>query len=183
MTTSARTTRTAIALLALVASGCAQFTVRADQNPGTDFTRYRTFAWMPIAASPPEDQDTGSRALNDHIYSTVETELERRGYAPAPSATADLLVTFRILQQDGYEDAHIPYGAQWYRGAYLEAIHASPDTYERGTLVIDVIDRVANTLVWRGTASARLLPDTSFGATVERAEAAVSQTMKPFPAR
>jgi hypothetical protein len=173
----------AIALVSVVVAACTKFAVRTDRKPDADFTRYRTFAWMTIAASPPNDQDTGSRGLDKRIYSAVEVALQRAGYVPASSGDADLLLTFRILKEDGYDDEHIPYAAQWRRGAYLEAMHASPDSYERGTLIIDAVDRAENTLAWRGSASARLLPHMSYDKRAERAEDAVAQIMATFPAR
>jgi hypothetical protein len=179
----AAVTFVALLFIAVLAAACTQFTVRSDRNPDADFSRYRTFAWMPIAAAPPADQDTGSRGLDKRVYSAVEGELQRRGYAPVPSADADLLLTFRILREDGYDDAHIPYAAQWHRGAYLAATHASEDSYERGTLIIDVVDRAQNALVWRGSASARLLPHISYDKKVDRVNSAVEQILKPFPAR
>jgi hypothetical protein len=175
--------RVVIALVAIAASGCTQFTIRTDRNPAADFSRYRTFAWMPIAASPPDDQDTGSRPLDNRVYSGVEAELQRRGYTPAPSEGADLLLTFRVLRTDGYDDADIPYAAQWHRGAYLEAVHASHDSYVRGTLIVDAVDRTENLLVWRGSASARLLPHISFEKRKERVETAVTKILATFPAR
>src|SRR6185503_10535511 len=174
--------RTAIMLVVVVGAGCAQFTIRADRNPATDFARYRTFAWMPIAAAPPADQDAGGRGLENRIYSAVEGELQRRGYAPAASGAADLLVTFRILRNDGFDDADIPYAAQWHRGAYVAALHASDDTYVRGTLIVDAVDRTQNMLVWRGSASARLLPHASYEKKVDRAESAIAQILATFPA-
>src|SRR5258705_356041 len=123
MTTHKRALRTAIMLVAVVGSGCTQFTIRTDQNPAADFAGYRTFAWMPIAAAPPADQDAGGRGLENRIYSAVEGELQRRGYAPAASSAADLLVTFRILKDDGFNDADYPYAAQWHRGSYMQALH------------------------------------------------------------
>jgi hypothetical protein len=173
----------AIALVSVVVSACAKFAVRADRKPDADFTRYRTFAWMPIAASPPNDQDTGSRGLDRRIYSAVEVALQHDGYVPAASADADLLMTFRILKEDGYDDEHIPYAAQWHRGAYLDAVHATPDSYQRGTIIIDAVDRAENTLAWRGSASARLLPHLSYDKRAKRAEDAVAQILKTFPAR
>ena len=175
--------RGAIAVIALAAAACTQFTIRTDRNPAGDFTRYRTFAWMPIAAAPPTDQDTGDRGLNNRVYSAVEAEMQRRGYTPTPSAGADLLVTFRLLRTDGYDDADIPYAAQWHRGAYREAVHASDDTYVRGTLIIDAVDRAENVLAWRGSASARLLPHLSYETRVERAETAIAKILATFPAR
>jgi hypothetical protein len=173
----------AIVLVAVVASACTQFTVRADRSPSADFARYRTFAWMPIAAAPPADQDTGSRGLDKRIYSAVERELQRDGYAPVASGDADLLFTFRILKVDGFDDAHIPYAAQWHRGAYVGALHASDDPYDRGTLIVDAVDRAENVLVWRGSASARLLPHLAYDKRAERAEEAVAKILATFPVR
>jgi hypothetical protein len=173
--------RAAITLVAVVTSACSQFTVRADRNPSADFGRYRSFAWMPVAAAPPADQDTGSRGLDKRIYSAVEHELERSGYAPVPSGEADLLFTFRILREDGFDDAHIPYAAQWTRGSYVRALHASDDAYDRGTLIVDAVDRAQNSLVWRGSASARLLPHMSYEKRAERAETAVAKILATFP--
>jgi hypothetical protein len=174
--------RAAIMLL-VVASACTKFTVRTDRNPEADFTRYRTFAWIPIADAPPADQDTGDRGLNNRIYSAVEAQLRHDGYAGAPNSSADLLVTFRLLKDAGFEDAKLPYAAQWHRGAYVEALHASSDSYDRGTLIVDAIDRTANVLVWRGSASARLLPHLSYQERAARAEDVVAKIFESFPAR
>jgi hypothetical protein len=175
--------RGAIALVAIVVAACAQFTVRADRDQSADFTRYRSFGWIPIADAPPADQDTGSRGLNKRVYSAVERELQRDGYRPAASADADLLLTYRILKEDGFDDAHIPYAAQWHRGAYLRAVHESEHSYDRGTLIIDAVDRAENALVWRGSASARLLPHLSYDDRAKRAEAAVAKILETFPVR
>jgi hypothetical protein len=175
--------RAAIALLAAVVAACTQFAVRSDRSATADFARYRTFAWMPIADAPPIDQDTGSRGLNNRLYSAVEQQLQRDGYVPAASADADLLFTFRILREDGYDDAHVPYAAQWHPGAYVELAHASDQSYERGTLIVDAVDRREDKLVWRGSASARLLPHLSYEKRAERAEDAVAKIFATFPVR
>src|SRR5262245_34124797 len=133
--------RAAIVLMAVVGSGCTKFTIHADRNPDADFARLRTFAWMPLAAAPPGDQDAGGRGLENRIYSAVERELQHRGYVPAESGAADMLVTFRILKVDGFNDADYPYAAQWTRGAYVQALHASDDSYVRGSLIVDAVDR------------------------------------------
>jgi Domain of unknown function (DUF4136) len=172
-----------LAMLAITAAACSKFTIRTDRAAGADFARYRTFAWFPIADVPPDDQTTGDRALDKRIYEAIERQMEQKGYAPAASTGSDLLLTYRLLRTDGYEEPKLPYQAQWHRGAYLDALHASSDTYQRGTLIIDVVDRSSRELVWRGSASARLQPHTSYDATVKRANAAIEQTLASFPAR
>ena len=174
----------ALGLLALgVTIACSQFTVRTERDPDADFTRYRSFGWLPIAQAAPIDQDTGDRDLTKRVYSAVEARLAGKGYAPAASDAADLLVTFRVLRMADYEAPHFSYTMPWRMGAYRDALHASGDSYDRGSLIIDVIDRRANELVWRGSASARLLPSMSYAKSVERIDAAVQQILAPLPAR
>ena len=176
------TIRPAICLLAIpAASGCSQFTVRADRNPAADFARYRTFAWMAIAEARPGDQTTGHRGIDDRIYTDIEREMQRHGYAPGANADADLLLTFRLLKDARYDDADVTYGAQWHHGVYLDALHASPDAYDRGTLMVDVVDRTQNLLVWRGSAASRLLPHFSYERRVKRASDAVKKIFAKFP--
>ena len=181
---TSRGTRLGLAILAIAAvTACSHFTIRTDRAPDVDFARYRTFAWLPLSAAPPDDQTTGDRGLDKRVYEAIEGDLERKGYVLAAPDTADLLVTYRLLKTDGYDEAHLPYQAQWYRGAYLTAAHASADSYTRGTLIIDVVDRRADELVWRGSASARLYINTAYDKAVARAQLAIEQTLATFPAR
>ena len=62
-------------------------------------------------------------------------------------------------------------------------MHASSNSYTRGTLIIDVVERNDNVLVWRGAASARLLSMPSYEHMVARAEDAVKQILASFPSR
>ena len=131
----------------------------------------------------PDRSGHGDRDLTKRIYAAVESQLEGKGYTPAANDAADLLVTFRVLRSDEYNEAQFPYSMPWRMGTYRSALHASDDSYERGSLIIDVIDRRANELVWRGSASARLLPSLPYDKTVKRIDAAVKQILAPLPAR
>ena len=164
----------------LAVAACTKYEIQSDRDPAVDFSRYRTFAWMPRAAAPPADQDTGDNAMDNQIYSFVEAQLERRGLTPAPSATADLLVTFRLIRNEGYDETNMPYGLGW-RGMYRASFHTSGDLYVRGTLIVDVVDRKTNQLVWRGSAEGRLRPWTSYQEGVARAKDAVDKMFKDYP--
>jgi len=176
--------RGALALLALAAvTGCSTFTVHADREPGADFGRYRSFAWFPLAKVPPDDQTVGDRYVDKEIYEAIEGDLQRKGYAMATPDTADFLLTYRLLKSAGYQDLELPYTTQWHRGVALAVLHEYPDAYDRGTLMIDAVDRATGDLVWRGTASARLLSHTSYENTLKRARKAIEKTLADFPRR
>jgi len=167
--------RFALAFLVAVAA-CSQFTVRSDRDPDVDFSSYRTFGWLPLDIAPPADQQVPDRYIGRKVVQAIDEQLTDKGYAAASGTQPDLYVTYRLIQA---ATTNVP--LSYARGYW--ALHASPDTYDEGTLVIDVIAVKTNTLVWRGTASARLLPTLPFDKAVARAQAAIAQTFKTFPAR
>lgn len=173
----------ALLLLGLLATACAQFTIKAESNPAADFGRYRTFGWLASDAAPPADRDTGDRFIDARLTADIESAMQRKGYLPATAGAPDLLLTYRLVRTDAYDEPALPYGAVWRRSTYEQVLHASADSYDRGTLIVDVIDRAANELVWRGSASARLLPNLSYKQRVARAQAAVDAIFRRFPVR
>jgi len=167
--------RFALALLALVAA-CSQFAVRGERDPDVDFGSFRTFAWLPLDIAPPVDQQVPDRYIGRKIVQAIDEQLTQKGYVAAAGTPPDLYVTYRLIQAS---TTNVP--LSYARGYW--GLHASPDTYDEGTLVIDVIAVKTNTLVWRGTASARLLPTLPFDKAVERAQDAIAHTFKTFPPR
>jgi hypothetical protein len=71
------------------------------------------------------------------------------------------------------------YDLGWWTNARMRGT----DDHERGALIVDVIEANDMGLVWRGSASARLLPHGSFEKRSKRASQAVEQIMRDFPAR
>jgi len=181
---SHRAIRTVATVGLLLASGaCARFTVRADADPKVDFDAFSTFAWLPPEQAPRGDQWLQDRAIERRVQSGVEAGLRAKGYRPAEGGAPDLLMTYRLTSESrstsGVPTAYRGYDLGWWSGARM----LKTDTYERGTLIVDAIDADAKRLVWRGSASARLLPHLSFKERAKRATQAVERIMEDFPAR
>jgi Domain of unknown function (DUF4136) len=130
--------RTTLAIPAvLIAVSCASTTTSVNSDPAADFSRYRTFR---IDASRME---TGSAR---YVQKEVQTRLEAKGLREA-GETADLDVVARVIR--GPQDTGRETGYQWWSGgAVTAATGGSPE----GTLVVDLIERARNQLVWRGEA-------------------------------
>jgi len=173
----------AVLVLALFAGACSRFAVQADADPNVDFARFTTFAWLPKDEAPPADQWLQDRAIEKRVRSGVEAGLRAKGYRPAEGGTPDLFVTYRLTSESrsssGVPGAYAGYNLGWWSGAHV----MRTDDYERGTLIVDVIQADDMKLVWRGSASARLLPHISFEKRAKRATEAVERIMKDFPAR
>lgn len=176
-------TRPALACVALVlVAGCSRFQVRTVQDPAVRFSDYESWAWVPRNVAPPVDQRLQDRALERIVRAGVTRAMAVKGYAPGTVSAADLLVTYRLVSADrqvaGAPRGYVADGA----GSWVRADWSS-DSYERGSLVVDLYDRERRRLVWRGMATARLLPHLSHDARVERVTKAIDEIMAGAPAR
>jgi len=176
-------TRVAIACLTLLAAtGCSRFDVGAVQDPTVRFADLATFAWMPRDLALPVDQRLQDRGMERIVREGVERSLAAKGYTPATADDADVLVTYRLVQ-DARQAAGAPRGfaldgtGTWMRSSW------STDSYQQGALVVDLFDAKARRLVWRGRASARLLPHKSYEWKTERARQAIDAIMEDAPPR
>src|SRR6185369_7177396 len=110
------------------------------------------------------------------LVRTVTSVLEGKGYRESP-ADPDLWVNYRLLTDTHTDlDAVPAYSLGWWSN-----VHADWDTYERGSLVLDIIDVKTRALVWRGIASARLLSHASYEKRAERVEEVAQKLLASFP--
>lgn len=159
---------TALALIVLPA--CASLEVRTEQAPGTDFSRYRTYAW--IAGAPGRDP-----ALESQIQTAVDQELPfKRLQKLETSGRPDLYVSIcvtvdedRVVQPDqwGYDLGTVG----------VDGSHAGALTLPRGTLLVDLVDSGSRQLVWRGQASQAV----DRQASEETIRKAVREIFRPYP--
>lgn len=134
------------ALFAATLAGCASLHVYSFVERGADVSHYRTFDW---AVEPPET--TGDPRLDsnpffgDRIHEAVEKELAKRGFEKTDSAEAQLLLHYHVsMTQDidlGPADPN-----------YGVCDTCRPTVYDKGTLLIDLMDSRTDKLVWRGWA-------------------------------
>lgn len=129
-------------LFALVIAGCAAYRVSSDFDSTTDFSRYRTFDFFedqPIERKNPFAYKRLRRAVAD--------ELTAKGLTEASGGGADVMIALRGSTQEKIDVWTTSYG---FRGAWRD-VHVNQ--YKEGTLVIDIVDRSADELVWRGSAT------------------------------
>lgn len=135
----------ALAITALMLTGCASMNVSSYVERGIDFTRYHTYNW---AADP---QATGDPRLDNNpffherVQAGVEKQLATRGFEKTTSGTPELLVHYHasINQRLDVSGADRKY-------SYCD--DCKPYVYDAGTLLLDFVDARTNKLVWRGWA-------------------------------
>ena len=141
--------------LAAVTAGCLTLMpVSSHIERGTDFTRYRTYAWGPADAVPVSDQRLRDNPFFvDDVHGAIDSELQDRGLRQATSGPADLLVHYHAAVTGRLE---VPSAVGTRRDCVGGECRATVADYDAGTLVIDVIDTRTERVVFRGWAEHRL---------------------------
>jgi len=131
---------------ALLVSACSSPAVNVARAPGTETADYQSFGFVHVAnrpANPDRPSSFAPRAYRQ-LERTIGRTLEEHGYRWAGADQADMLVVY-----------HLPSGrtapmSEW---TYLvsDRFRDIGQSAERAeALVIDIVDRRANRLVWRG---------------------------------
>ena len=163
----ARNARSGVRLAALAGLGfllaaCAtRPEIRTQAAAHANLVSYRTYAFMP---KPGTDKDGYKTLTTQSLERSVGREMFARGYTPAGSGQADLLINFSVKTKDKVEGDPSPafgFGYGWGRGHYgygygLGDYYNNIQTVTEGSLMIDLVDREHNEVVWSGTAVGRL---------------------------
>lgn len=162
-------------LLIMTASMAIAQDVKTDYDHAANFSDYKTFMW--IKEPKPEDP-----LMKPRIIEAVNAQLAAKGLQLVTSA-ADLSVSANTATQqqhtltsfyDGF-----PGGWGWRRYWGTASPTTIVDTYEVGTLVVDLFDTKSKQVVWWG-ASSETISDKAEKNTKHLAEA-VEKMFKDFP--
>jgi len=82
-------------LLLVIPCGCASVEVSTDYDPSVDFSRFRTYAWVPSPPPRTGDVRLDSPLLEARVRDAVEVEMAERGYRKV-SENPDLLVAYHL---------------------------------------------------------------------------------------
>jgi hypothetical protein len=138
----------ATATAAVLAASCATATGSSHVDTNVDFARYRTFDWGAADAFPVGDPRLDRNAtFIDHLQGAVEKQLAVRGLAHGTADGADLLIHFHASV-----DRRLEIGPTDARHGYCfdDNCRTGVRDYEAGTLIVDVVDRRTDKLIWRG---------------------------------
>lgn len=148
------------ALVTFAMVGCASNVV-TDYNSGVVFGNYSSWAFAPNAGNASFMSLDGKR-----VQTAVERELKRSAMSKAAEPEADLLVSWKIVEEERHEQSGVGLGFGFGTGNFGWGVSAPPPVREikEGKLVIELVDKGTKEVVWRA-ASRRYLnenqsPDT-----------------------
>jgi hypothetical protein len=151
-------------------------TVKTDYDKKTDFTRYKSFAFR-------KGTDAPTPFAQQRIEGAIATQLKTRGMSA--SETADLLVyTHTQLSKEQMDVSSFGYGGYpgWsgWGGAYGSSSVTVTDI-PMGTVVVDLVDRASDALVWRGVATDTLLTNPTPEKSEKRINKGIEKLFRNYP--
>ncbi len=171
-----------IGLLAVVvAAGCATpLTVDRDYDTTYDFSKLRTYDWLP---SPPGDQMEDM--TEKRVQGSVNEQLQSKGYSRSADSP-DFLIFVEGIKKTvtggsvgvGASIA-VPVGG--HGALHVGGGKSKPTTKEEGTLNVNIVDAKNQTVIWRGTASAAIKSKTGPEEQQQRINQIVAELFKSFP--
>ena len=168
-----------IATLGAVAAGaCAPITAHSFVPRGITFTQYRSFGWEPEASFPTGDPRLDNNPFfQTRIRTQAESQLEKRGFEKSTSPTADLMLHYHASVS---QQLDIAAADQKYRPCE----DCEPGSvFDAGTILLDLVDRRTNTLVWRGWAQTDLSRIDDQPAFEQRVDDTIARIVATIPSR
>ena len=129
--------------------------VKTDFDRATDFGRYKTFCWQKV--------ETKNPLWIERIKGAVSSALLEKGWTQAePDSGCDVAIVAIGMKRnhDTVNTFYDSFGGGWggwgWRGFGADGFGQSTtttETYQTGTLIVDLFDAKSKNLVWRGSAT------------------------------
>ena len=138
------------ALMMVVSNVAFAQKVTTDYNKSADFAQYKTFMWI-------KEPKTTNPLTRERVKDDVNSALVSRGLQLVTS-NADLCIAAHAAtkQERTLSTFYDGFGGGWRWGGRFGSATTMTNTYEVGTLVIDIFDAHTKEAIWRGTSSKTL---------------------------
>ena len=153
--------RTFLLLACAALWACTSITVDTQFDRGTDFKVFKTWNWLDQKQPPTGDLRVDDVALQNRIRTAIERSLASRGYERVFEGQPDFRVAYfvstRTKTDAGVLNRRVgyPVGENWGPGGEMSERQVYQE-YDKGTLILDVVDAREEKLVFRGVAERKI---------------------------
>ena len=169
----------------LVASFAAAQDVGYNFDQQADFSKYKTYKWVAVQGA-----EQPNELVAKQITDAIDRQLATKGLTRTDSHTADLYVAYQVAvnqekQMTTWDTGYgmgPGWGGRYYGGYYGGGMSTSTtSTINIGTLALDMYDREAKQLVWRGMASKQLDPKAKPEKRQKNLDKGMEKLLKNYP--
>lgn len=162
---------TSVVVCVLTAASLAQ-QVKTDYDRDANFSKYKTFSFEKIQTKDP--------LLVDRIKSAVSASLTAKGLSQVDSGGDVSIVAVQMTNtQQTLDTFYNGFGGGWRFGGRFGDATTTTETYQVGTLVVDLFDSSTKELLWRGSVSDTL--SNNSGNNIKKLDKGVEKMFKKYP--
>jgi hypothetical protein len=162
---------TGLVVFALAVASLAQ-QVKTDYDRDANFSNYKTFSFEKIQTKDP--------LLVDRIKSAVSGALTAKGLSQVESGGDISVVAVEMTNtQQRLDTFYNGFGGGWRFGGRFGDATTTTETYQVGTLVVDMFDSQSKELLWRGSASNTL--SNKSNTNIKNLDKGVQKMFKKYP--
>lgn len=164
--------------------------VESNRDQRADFAAIRTYTWLPtppatsdVAPDAVQDPELSQTVIGPHIVAAIDRELAGRGLKQIDQGEPDVRVVYYAALHVGMDTHVLGSYYQYTTGWTLPGVPASTTSlavYERGSVIVDVVDR-RKIAIWRGSVATRVNHENSRDKRIARINEAIARVFKTFP--
>jgi hypothetical protein len=162
--------------------------VRTNYMPGTDFSKYHTYAWVDEVQGVPRVGGRPDEILDAQVKQAIDSQMAGKGFTKVTEASkADLLLGYQLAlsqekQINGFGDGWGGgFGGWGPWGGGMNSFSATTSTINIGTFVVGMYDASAKKLVWIGAAQHAIEPSKKQEKNQQRLNKGAQKLLKNFP--
>lgn len=158
--------------------------VRTNYIPGTDFSKYHTYAWVDEVQGIPSVGGYVDQILDAQVKQAIDSQMAAKGFTKVTDGKPELLLGYQLMidrerQINGFGDSWGGRGG-WGAGGF-GSFSANTSTNYVGTFVVGMYDPAAKKLVWIGGAQHAIEPSKKPEKNQERLNKGAQKLLKDFP--
>jgi hypothetical protein len=161
--------------------------VRTNYMPGTDFSKYHTYAWVDEVQGVPGVGGKPDQILDTQVKQAIDSQMAGKGFTKVlDGGKPDLLLGYQLAidrekQINGFGDGWGGFGGGGPWGGGLSSFSATTSTINIGTFVVGMYDPAAKKLVWIGAAQHTIEPSKKQEKNEQRLNKGAQKLLKDFP--
>ena len=173
-----------LTILALVMfAGCITTQVSSEYDSAADFSRLQTYAWVDDRPQISGETLTDNFQLNSFIRDEIERGLTDKGYNKQPQGPSDFFLRYHLAIEENVKISTLDYSSHDRTGLGSNSSTAPIQEYDRGTLLVEIIDPQTKRPLWRGTAQVELYRYTARIMKNQGVKKAIRAILDRFPSR
>ena len=164
--------------------------VRTNYIPGTDFSKYHSYAWVDEVQGVPSVGGHVDQILDAQVKQAVDSQMAAKGFTKVEDGSkANLLLGYQLAidqekQINGFGDNLGGWGGlggwgPW--GGGFGTFSASTSSNYIGTFVVGMYDPAVKKLVWIGAAQHAIEPSKKQEKNQQRLNKGAQKLLKDFP--